>query len=155
MRVLGIDPGKRQSWYALLHEQSVRCRGGERRSWDLVDTGHLDLDPDTALNDRLDGMAERIHELVTRIHPDLLVAERFISRPGRGMGNSAEIINLALGMIYLECRALGIPTYFVMPSVHKQWFAKNFIRRPEQWWPINGHQGDACAMAIYGRDRLA
>jgi Holliday junction resolvasome RuvABC endonuclease subunit len=147
MAILGIDPGKRQTWWALLEPQKV----GVRVVWNLCESGHLELDPDALLATRLPLIYEEVGRLLWGRKISLIVAERFISRPGRGLGNVAEIVNLLLGILYCHCRQRKIPWMYVMPSVHKMWWERTFFRSPGERWPqLNDHEADACSLAIFG-----
>ncbi len=147
MPILGIDPGKRQSWWALLNPQRIRSHV----SWDIRESGHLELDPDVPLATRLPIIDAEVGKLLKGREISLIVAERFISRPGRGMGNVAEIVNLLLGILYCHCQKRRIPWMYVMPSVHKQWWNRIFYRSPGERWPhLNDHEADACSLAIFG-----
>jgi len=155
MIVLGIDPGKRQTWYSSLAHQRKKGRGQYVSTWTIRETSHLDLEADRPLNDRLDNTLDLLTNLVTRLQPDLVIAERYIVRPGRGLGNNAEVINIALGLLFSTSRQLNKTCRFVMPATWKQWWDKTFARSWYEHWPhLNRHQADACALTIYGHRRF-
>jgi Holliday junction resolvasome RuvABC endonuclease subunit len=146
-KILGIDPGKRESWWTLLESSQV----GLHTRWVLHNSGHLELDPDLPLAQRLPYMYQQVENLLRNQRASLVVAERFISRPGRGMGNVAEIVNLLLGILFSLCQQKKIPWLYVMPSVHKMWWERTFIRDITDRWPqLNAHEVDACSLAIFG-----
>lgn len=151
MQVLGIDPGKRQTWYASLHFSKKESKGQFVPVWGLKETGHLDLNPDNPLNDRIKPTRDLLESLVSAHRPDLVVAERYIVRPGYGRGNNSEAINVMIGLLYAVCNQLNIDCWLVMPNTWKTWWSKTFARSWYDHWPqLNVHQADACTLGIYG-----
>lgn len=151
MRVLGIDPGKRQTWYSSLEMRYVRSCGQLLPWWDLLESDHLDIDPDRPLNDRIGPTQEMLTSFVASQRPEVVIAERYIVRPGQGRGNNAEAINIVLGLLYATCSHLSIPCWLIIPSVWKQWWDRTFCRDWYDHWPrLNAHQADACSIGIYG-----
>jgi hypothetical protein len=157
MSVLGIDPGKNQTWYALLDSTWFRTPDEVRLPhWHLLTSGHLDLSPDLPVQDRMEVIQERLEKLLGDLKPSLVVFERYIVRPGMGRGNVSEIVNLLGGVLWQKCANLDIACELVMPSVHKMWWDRTYIRHPVKRWPnLNDHEGDACSLAIYGHQSRA
>jgi Holliday junction resolvasome RuvABC endonuclease subunit len=155
MRVLGIDPGKRQTWYSSLEMGQVCSRGQLVPVWNLIESDHLDLDPDRPLNDRLAATRGMISTFIYDQRPEVVIAERYIVRPGQGRGNNAEAINIMLGLLYSACSHFDVPCWFILPSVWKQWWDRTFCRDWYAHWPkLNAHQADACSIGIYGYTRF-
>ena len=151
MQVLGIDPGKRETWYARLQMSELQVLDQWIPSWDLIESAHLDLEPDRPLNDRLGPTRDQLIEIISAWHPEIVIAERYIVRPGQGRCNNAESINLFLGLLYATCSQLQIPCWMILPSVWKQWWDRTYSRPWYDHWPqLNVHQADACSIGIYG-----
>ena len=151
MKILGIDPGKRETWYACLQAGHTLARGQQVPVWDLVESAHLDLDPDRPLNERIDPTLRMLTKFLRAQKPDLVIAERYIERPGQGRGNNSETINLMLGLLYATCSQQGVSCRLVIPSAWKQWWDRTFARSWYDHWPqLNAHQADACSIGIYG-----
>jgi Holliday junction resolvasome RuvABC endonuclease subunit len=152
MKVLGIDPGKRETWYALLQPKPFRGRVDEYLiDWLVKQSGHLELDPDTPVGDRLPVVRVRLQDLLGTLKPSLVVAERYIIRPGMGRGNVSEIVNLVLGILWEMCTHQSIPIQLVTPSAHKGWWGRTYFRDPYlRWSDLTAHEADACSVAIYG-----
>lgn len=146
MKVLGIDPGKRETFYAVVERNPFFRRPSHR----ITSTGHVELNPDTEINDRLPTIHAAVNKLIRTVAPDLVVAERFVVRPGRGMGNVSEIINQLLGILYSLCARKKIRLVLVMPSVHKTWREREGYR----WLNLNPHETDAASLACYGYRRI-
>ena len=147
-RVLGIDPGKRQTWYALILFTSHQ--NYDLYHTEVVDTGHIDLYPDDPLNERMPLVREAVEHIYLKTKPDLVCAERYIVRPGKGQGNVSEIVNLFLGLVYSEMFGREVPCDLLMPSQHKTWSKANMLRDPGWRWGLNAHESDAATLAIYG-----
>jgi Holliday junction resolvasome RuvABC endonuclease subunit len=145
VKVLGIDPGKRETFYATVERNPFFRRPSHR----VTSTGHIELNPDTEINDRLPLIYTVTNNLIKTLSPDLVVAERFVVRPGRGMGNVSEIINQFLGVLYGLCARKNIRLVLVMPSVHKTWRDREGYRWPD----LNPHETDAASLACYGYRR--
>lgn len=151
MRVLGIDPGKRQTWYSTMELRYVSAGGQLVPWWDFIESDHLDIDPDRPLNDRLKPTEDLLTSFVAAQRPEIVIAERYIVRPGQGRGNNAEAINIVLGLLYATCSRVNLPCRLILPSVWKQWWGRTFCRTWYDHWPqLNAHQADACSIGIYG-----
>lgn len=155
MRVLGIDPGKRQTWYSVLQIEWLTVRGQRVPTWDLIESDHLDLDPDTPLNDRIGPTRDMLSGFVYEKRPQLVIAERYIGRPGQGRGNNSETINVMLGLLYDTCSQLDVDCWLIIPSSWKTWWDRTFARSWYDHWPqLNAHQADACSIGIYGHSHF-
>jgi len=154
MRVLGIDPGKKQTWYALLRPSTFGTPDHFKLTrWHFLTSGHLELNPDLSVQERMPIVQERLEKLLGDLKPSLVVFERYIVRPGMGRGNVSEIVNLLGGVLWEKCSNLDIEMELVMPSVHKLWWSRTYIRPVVRRWPkLNDHEGDACSLAIYGHE---
>jgi len=151
MRVLGIDPGKRQTWYSSLEVRYVSARGQLVPTWKLIESDHLDLDPDRPLNERIAPTRDMLSTLIYKQRPEIVIAERYIVRPGQGRGNNSETINLMLGLLYDTCSQLDVNCLLIIPSAWKGWWDRTFCRSWYDHWPqLNVHQADACSIGIYG-----
>lgn len=146
--ILGLDPGRQNNFWVTVTKKN--------KSWVLVDHGQLDVSPDMPLNDRLYWVRSALKALLDQAKPTLVASERFISRPGFGMGNAAEIINITNGMLYMLCSGRDIPIEFVMPAQHKIWWEKTFAKKPhEHYADLNKHASDAFTIAVYAQKRHA
>jgi hypothetical protein len=155
MRVLGIDPGKRQTWYSSLQVNYVRARGQQVPTWNLIESDHLDLDPDQPLNQRIAPTRAMLAGFIYQQRPEIVIAERYIERPGQGRGNNSETINLVLGLLYDICSQLDVTCWLIIPSAWKVWWGRTFARTWYDHWPqLNAHQADACSIGIYGHSHF-
>ncbi len=155
MRVLGIDPGKRQTWYAAMQCSHVSSRGQVVPTWSLIESDHLELNPDIPLNERIAPTRDMLAGFLYQQRPEIVIAERYIVRPGQGRGNNSETINLMLGLLVAECSQLDVPCKLIIPSAWKTWWDRTFCRTWYAHWPkLNAHQADACSIGIYGYIQL-
>jgi Holliday junction resolvasome RuvABC endonuclease subunit len=145
VRILGLDPGKRNAFWVL-----AMPVGG--RFLDVIDTGQIDTVPDMQVHDKLICIRRELRTLLDSIAVDMIYAERFVARPGMLRGNAAETVNLMLGILWAECCQRHIRLRLIMPSVHKGWIKKNYHGRTAQqvFKALNEHQADALALATYG-----
>jgi hypothetical protein len=81
--------------------------------------------------------------------PDLVVLERYVPRPGMNRGAPAEVINLYLGLVVGLCIVRRVPYALVMPSVHKQHYARVWGTHLIENL-ASPHEADAVSLAIYG-----
>jgi len=126
-------------------------RGQRVPGWDLIESDHLDLDPDRPLNDRMEPTRDMLAGFIYQQRPEIVIAERYIVRPGQGRGNNSEVINLMLALLFDECSQLDVDCRFIMPSAWKTWWGRTFCRTWYDHWPqLNAHQADACSIGIYG-----
>ena len=147
MRVLGIDPGRRQTWYAVL-----RC---DQEKTSLVGVGYLDLHPDMPLDlGRPALVSQTLADTLTQWDPDLVAVERFIIRRGKGGGNVTEPVNQFIGMLARICHVRKIPCRYIMPGTHKQWWKHTFLEEAATYYNVTVHAGDAIQLALYAHDTL-
>lgn len=91
MRVLAFDPGKNNFAYAVGQDGSLESFGFVTA---LLD----DLTAD--VTGQVLRLAEEFQGLVKTHQPDVIVAERFMIRPGaQGQGANSEFINISLGVL--------------------------------------------------------
>ena len=147
MKILGLDPGKRNAFWVLAAPCGV-CM-------DVLDTGQLDSAPDVKVEQRLVCLDAGVRSLLDQLEVDVVYVERFIARPGMLRGNAAETVNLLIGILWSECRRRHIRMHCIMPSVHKMWIKRRYGGKTAQelFTKLNEHQADALALATYGWSR--
>lgn len=142
LRILSFDPGKLNTWWTLY---ATAKRGGLQ----LVRSAHLDLHPKEPVQVRLTANLKSTYKLVKKAKPDYVVAERFIQRRS-GKGNVAEHINHFLGVLFVVCHKLHVPTIYTTSSVHKTWVKRTFGCDTHTYWShLNAHQADASSLALW------
>ena len=118
MRILSLDPGKVDSFAFALIDSGVCLKTGIL--WSMED-----LTPDL-FEKNYTKFAKQVRQLIKdcELKPerDRIVLERYITRPGMGMGNNSEFINIMIGIITMI--AAPIPVVAIPSS---QW--KNYMRR--------------------------
>lgn len=149
MIILGIDPGKSNTAFATVRFGFDPKIAAKRHR--VLKLGMLDLGPTTPLEPRLICMRRAINDLLKVQKPDVVFAERFVYRRGRGRGNSGEYINLFLGILYEACVRMRIKVMFVTSGVHKQWMQRTYGSTAQERWPqIIEHEADALGLILYG-----
>lgn len=120
MRFLTFDPGKSNFAYAYGEDGRVEGFGFVENVFDrLTDS----------VSDQAGRLAQELLALTRRAKPDTIVAERYMFRPGKGVGGTSEFVNIALGI--LVAAVLPLPVRLI-PSA--QW--KNHMTR--QHWKGQG-----------------
>lgn len=166
MRVLAFDPGKSQKSFAY----SFVVDGTVER-YGMVQTLTTLKPPE--FKQEVEDFCTRIENLVLRLKPDVIVAERFMDRGGASKGSTGEFINVMLGLI-----AARVPggLELVMPATWKGWLARTYLtgkptkrqrtavpnmwahlrsRFPDLCWPKDKtkrmiiHEADACGIALW------
>lgn len=144
MLVLGLDPGKAHTAYALVrrvHGRNVYTGSACLPMWE-----------DLLLAERLPRWRTSLQTLIAAYEPSLVVAERYVPRPGMSRGAPAESINLYLGILAAICLGRRQPFTLVMPSVHKGYYLRTFASEPSGF--NTPHEADAFSLAAYGHKLL-
>lgn len=153
MNILAFDPGKHNFAYALLSDGAV------------LETGYLDSFSDVtegeiynSITMFCDSVADLLDKFCLDPNKDWIVLERFMHRPGRGMGAVNELINLMIGMLMsIATRDYELECYLVTPAAWKNHMRRTYemqkssgmlgvLEKPEG---LTVHEADAIGIACY------
>jgi len=154
-RVIGFDPGKKSKKGDHSFAYSINDGSGN-----LLDSDYIETTLDTVTVEELESYRNEMFCLLEWMNiqdDDTIIIERFIPRPGRGMGSSAEYINLMISGLVYTLVDMGVAKdkiILVTASVWKTRFKKEFKGKlpPEIYPKVNGldkHQADAFGMTAY------
>lgn len=142
-RVLALDPGKRNSYWAIVGYHK------EKAKWVIGQTGYLDIAADLGVNERLTVVRRNLLQVLARTSPSHFVIERFIVRRS-GKGNVSEHVNMLCGLAYALCSLMQVEPHYLIASQHKQFLKKHFGKTAREVWPfLNEHEADAASLAFY------
>lgn len=118
MKILSLDPGKNSHFAFALIDSGFCQKTGIL--WTIDDLTHPDFQKNYTK------FGKQIRQLIQScdLNPengDIIVAERYMTRPGMNSGNTSEYINIMLGIIAMV--ALPVPLVIIPSS---QW--KNYMR---------------------------
>lgn len=143
MRILALDPGKINFAFAVMDDRKVLA------------TGYIpcikDLKRDS-FEAESKGFRNRYFELLTKYEPDVVVAERFMARPGGNGGVVGEYINIMLGILCTVNSSKGTPTELVTSASWKNYLNSRYGRvesMKEHFTHLSVHEADALAIAVY------
>lgn len=98
MKILGIDPGLQVCGYACVDTSSPKV--------DLIEAGVLRTTGKSAIESRLNQIAEDIDELLTKFKPEVVAVEQLYSHYAHP--RTAILMGHARGVILQRCAAAGI-----------------------------------------------
>ncbi len=98
MRILGIDPGLQVCGYACIDTSSPKVN--------LIEAGVLRTTGKSAIEKRLNQIAEDIDELLTKFKPEVVAVEQLYSHYAHP--RTAILMGHARGVILQRCAAAGI-----------------------------------------------
>lgn len=143
MRILALDPGKINFAFAVMDDKKV------------LETGYItcikDLKRD-AFEAESKGFRNRYFELLSKHEPDVVIAERFMARPGGNGGVVGEYINIMLGILCTVNSSKGIPTELVTSASWKNYLNSRYGRvesMKEHFTHLSVHEADSLGMAVY------
>jgi crossover junction endodeoxyribonuclease RuvC len=110
MRILGVDPGLRQTGYGLL-EVSARGPG-------LVEAGIIRTSGQSSVPGRLHELYRGLVEIISEGRPELIVIEDLFAHPG--FPRTAIVMGQVCGVIQLAAAQAGIPIDAIPPASVKR-----------------------------------
>lgn len=149
MRVLGIDPGIRNTGYGLVIEERGHMEG--------LDYGSIETPGSADMSERLDILYCGVKEIIEKLKPDVAVVEQLFYNTNL---KTVVAVGQARGVILLACRHAGVPWVEYTPLEVKQSVAGSGRAKKEQVKYMVGallgigepsgslHACDALAMAI-------
>ena len=143
MKILALDPGKINFAFAVMEDRKV------------VETGYIPCIKDlkrASFEKESKGFRNRYFELLTRHDPDVVVAERFMARPGGNGGVVGEYINIMLGVLCTVNSRRGVPTELIKSSSWKNYLNSRYGRvetMKEHFAHLSVHEADALGIAVY------
>jgi hypothetical protein len=146
MRILALDPGKINFAFAVMEDVKV------------LEAGYIkcikDLKRD-AFEAESKGFRNRYFTLLAKYEPDVVVAERFMARPGSNGGMVGEYINIMLGVISTVNSSLNIPTELVTSASWKNYLNSRYGRvetLKEHFPHLSVHEADSLGIAVYAME---
>ena len=143
MKILALDPGKVNFAFAVMEDTKV------------LEAGYIlcikDLKRD-AFEKESKGFRNRYFALLEKHKPDLVVAERFMARPGSNGGVVGEYINIMLGILCTVNSSRGIPTELITSASWKNYLNSRYGRvetMKSHFNHLSVHEADALAIAVY------
>lgn len=110
MRILGVDPGLRQTGYGLV-EVSARGPG-------LVEAGIIRTSGRSSVPFRLRELHSGLAEIISERRPELIVIEDLFAHPG--FPRTAIVMGQVCGVIQLAAAQAGIPIDAIPPASVKR-----------------------------------
>jgi crossover junction endodeoxyribonuclease RuvC len=149
MRILGVDPGLRQTGYGLL---DVSARGAG-----LLEAGVIHTNGRSSLPDRLRELYTGFTEVLSEGRPELIAFEDLVAHPG--FPRTAIVMGQVCGVIQLAAAQAGIPVEAIPPaSVKRAMVASGRARKGQMQRMVRlllamtedpgAHVADALALAL-------
>jgi hypothetical protein len=146
--ILAVDPGTKHLAFCV-HDGHVR------KSATFAPVRQVKgARPETVLAD-IRSFATLFGTLLDQEHPDCVVIERFMYRPGVGV--AGEFINILIGQLLVECDRRRIETLLVMPAQHKTWLQRTMGFEVQDYPGFDlptltsEHERDAASLALFVR----
>lgn len=143
---MALDPGKINFAFAVMEDTKV------------LEAGYIpcikDLKRD-AFESETRGFRNRYYTLLTKYSPDVVVAERFMARPGGNGGAVGEYINIMLGILCTVNSSVGVPTELVTSASWKNYLNSRYGRvesMKEHFDHLSVHEADALGIAVYAME---
>ncbi len=154
MRILGVDPGLRQTGYGLL---DVSARGPE-----LLEAGVIHTNGRSSLPNRLRELYSGFSEVISERRPELIAIEDLFAHPG--FPRTAIVMGQVCGVIQLAAAQAGIPIEAIPPaSVKRAMVASGQARKRQVQRMVRlllamaedpgAHVADALALALTAMSR--
>ena len=146
MRIIALDPGKKNFAFAVMEDGKVLECGY------LVPVKSLKWDDFEKESARFRG---RWFDLLTKYEPDCVLAERFMARPGGNGGAVGEYINIMLGILSTVNSSKGVPTHLLTSAQWKNYLNGRYGRvetMKEHFPHLSVHEADALGIAVYAME---
>ena len=146
MKILALDPGKINFAFAVMEDRKV------------LEAGYIPCIKDlkrAAFEKESKGFRNRYFALLEKHEPDLVVAERFMARPGGNGGAVGEYINIMLGILCTVNSSKGITTELVTSASWKNYLNSRYGRvetMKEHFTHLSVHEADALGIAVYAME---
>jgi hypothetical protein len=146
MKILALDPGKINFAFAVMEDMKV------------LEVGYIPCIKDlkrAAFEKESHGFRNRYFDLLEKHQPDMVVAERFMARPGGTGGAVGEYINIMLGILCTVNSSRGITTELVTSASWKNYLNSRYGRvetMKEHFTHLSIHEADALGIAVYSME---
>ena len=143
MRIIALDPGSKNFAFAVMEDKKVLECGYLKtiRSLKWAD-----------FEDEATGFRNRWFDVLNKYEPDVVLAERFMARPGGNGGAVGEYINIMLGILSTVNSSKGIPTHLVTSAQWKNYLNNRYgkVENMKKHFPhLSVHEADALGIAVY------
>ena len=148
MRIIGLDPGKKNFAAAVMEDRKVvetrYLRPIKSLLWDDF-TSEVKLFRDCYF------------DYITEMNPDCVLAERYMARPGIQAGAIGEYVNIMLGIIGIVNASKGIPTHLLTSAQWKNALNSRYGKHSKgmkHFLPhLSAHEADAVGICVYSLEQ--